>query len=81
MPIRVLGRPTLNVGWLRGGLNINSVPDEARFGLDVRLVPGVDPERLLERFEKATAGEVTFEGSRHLRPRFGPSQAIPGSPA
>jgi len=57
----VLGRPTLNVGWLRGGLNINSVPDEARMGLDVRLVPGIGGERLLERFEQATAGEVTFE--------------------
>jgi succinyl-diaminopimelate desuccinylase len=56
-----LGRPTLNAGWLRGGININSVPDEARFGLDVRLVPGVSRERLMERFEKAAAGEVSFE--------------------
>jgi succinyl-diaminopimelate desuccinylase len=57
----VLGRPTLNIGWLRGGLNINSVPDEARFGLDVRLVPGVERDRLLARFEVATGGEVAFD--------------------
>jgi succinyl-diaminopimelate desuccinylase len=57
----VLGRPTINVGWLRGGLNINSVPDEARFGVDVRLVPGIDRERLVQRFNEATGGEVTFE--------------------
>jgi succinyl-diaminopimelate desuccinylase len=57
----LLGRPTLNVGWLHGGLNTNSVPDEARFGLDIRIVPGVDPQEFLERFEKATAGEATFE--------------------
>jgi succinyl-diaminopimelate desuccinylase len=57
----VLGPPTLNVGWLHGGINTNSVPDEARFGLDVRLVPGVEPEALIARFEEATAGEVTFE--------------------
>ncbi|MGO9487072.1 MAG: M20 family metallopeptidase [Rhodomicrobium sp.] len=57
----LLGRPTLSVGWLRGGINTNSVPDEARFGLDIRLVPGVDPQALIERLEKATAGEVTFE--------------------
>ncbi len=56
-----LGRPTLSVGWLHGGLNTNSVPDEARFGMDVRLVPGCDPARLMERFDKAVAGEVTFE--------------------
>jgi succinyl-diaminopimelate desuccinylase len=49
------------VGWLRGGLNVNSVPDEARFGIDVRLVPGADPKRLLERFNAAVSGEVTFE--------------------
>lgn len=57
----LLGRPTLSVGWLHGGINTNSVPDEARFGLDIRLVPGIDPHALIERLEKATAGEVTFE--------------------
>lgn len=57
----VLGTPTLNVGWLHGGINVNSVPDEARMGLDVRLVPGAGRERLLEAFRQATAGEVTFE--------------------
>ncbi len=57
----VLGPPTLNVGWMHGGINTNSVPDEARFGLDVRLVPGADPLALIERFEQAAAGDVTFE--------------------
>jgi succinyl-diaminopimelate desuccinylase len=57
----VLGRPTLNIGWLRGGLNVNSVPDEARFGIDVRIVPGVSREELLQRFIAATAGSVEFE--------------------
>ena len=57
----VLGHPTLNIGWFRGGLNINSVPDEARFGVDVRLVPGVDRSQLLQRFTDATSGEVAFE--------------------
>ncbi len=57
----VLGRPTLNIGWLRGGLNINSVPDEARFGIDVRLVPGVDRETMLKRFDEATGGTIAFE--------------------
>jgi succinyl-diaminopimelate desuccinylase len=58
---QVLGRPTLNVGWLRGGINVNSVPDEARFGIDIRLVPGVDREMLLGRLRHATAGDVAFE--------------------
>ena len=46
---------------MSGGINVNSVPDEARLGVDVRLVPGVDRERLIERFRKATGGGVTFE--------------------
>ncbi len=57
----VLGRPTLNVGWFRGGLNINSVPDEARFGVDVRLVPGVDPGRLLQQFRERAGSDIEFE--------------------
>ena len=36
-----IGAPTLNIGWLRGGMNVNSVPDEARFGIDIRMVPNI----------------------------------------
>jgi succinyl-diaminopimelate desuccinylase len=36
----VLGTPTLNVGTIHGGLNINSVPDRAAIGIDIRTVPG-----------------------------------------
>ena len=45
----LMGQPTLNVGTVRGGLNINSVPDEATIGVDVRSVPGQDHAALLER--------------------------------
>jgi len=38
----VMGKPTLNVGTIHGGLNTNSVPDEARITLDTRTVPGID---------------------------------------
>jgi len=57
----VLGPPTLNVGWLRGGININSVPDEARFGLDIRLVPGIDRDALLSRLQSIAGNDVAFE--------------------
>lgn len=43
----VLGRPTLNVGRLEGGLNLNSVPDSAVLGIDLRLVPGQSGELVL----------------------------------
>ncbi|MBC8023332.1 MAG: M20 family metallopeptidase [Burkholderiales bacterium] len=38
----VMGNPTMNVGTIRGGLNTNSVPDEARITIDTRTVPGID---------------------------------------
>jgi succinyl-diaminopimelate desuccinylase len=57
----VLGMPTLNVGWLRGGINVNSVPDEARLGIDLRIVPGLDRAKLVERLAKATGGNITLE--------------------
>jgi len=41
-PDPVMGTPTLNVGYLRGGLNINSVPDEAAVGVDIRTIRGQD---------------------------------------
>ncbi|SAK80523.1 M20 family metallopeptidase [Caballeronia ptereochthonis] len=37
-----MGTPTLNVGTIRGGLNINSVPDHTEFTVDIRTVPGIE---------------------------------------
>ena len=42
-----LGRPTLNVGRIEGGLNLNSVPDSAMLGIDLRTVPGQSSELVL----------------------------------
>lgn len=41
-PHAVLGTPTLNVGTITGGLNINSVPDHCAIGIDIRTIPGQD---------------------------------------
>ena len=35
-----LGGPSINVGSLHGGLNVNSVPDAAAVEIDIRTVPG-----------------------------------------
>jgi succinyl-diaminopimelate desuccinylase len=51
----VMGKPTMNVGTIRGGLNTNSVPDEARITLDTRTVPGVDHVHLCKSLEKLVA--------------------------
>jgi succinyl-diaminopimelate desuccinylase len=47
-PHPVLGGPTLNVGTIRGGLNINSVPDRTVIGVDIRTVPGMTHAAIIE---------------------------------
>jgi succinyl-diaminopimelate desuccinylase len=47
----VMGKPTLNVGTIRGGLNTNSVPDEARITVDTRTVPGIDHGHLCKSLQ------------------------------
>jgi succinyl-diaminopimelate desuccinylase len=54
------GEPTLNVGWFHGGMNVNSVPDEARIGIDIRVVPGLDEAALFAALEDLAQGEMTF---------------------
>ncbi|HZZ94560.1 MAG TPA: M20 family metallopeptidase [Usitatibacter sp.] len=51
----VMGKPTLNVGTIRGGLNTNSVPDEARITVDTRTVPGIDHVHLCQSLESLLA--------------------------
>ncbi|MES1931832.1 succinyl-diaminopimelate desuccinylase [Salinisphaera shabanensis T35B1] len=45
-PHEVLGRDTLNVGTIAGGLNMNSVPDVCRIGIDIRTTPGASHDEI-----------------------------------
>lgn len=40
-PHPLMKQPTLNVGRIEGGLNINSVPDRTRFDVDIRSAPNL----------------------------------------
>ncbi|HLX22018.1 MAG TPA: M20 family metallopeptidase [Usitatibacter sp.] len=51
----VMGKPTMNVGTIRGGLNTNSVPDEARITLDTRTVPGIEHGHLCKSLQSLLA--------------------------
>ena len=59
-PHPVLGSPTLNVGTISGGLNINSVPDGVTVGIDIRTIPDLKHEDLLERLTEYLGEEVTL---------------------
>jgi succinyl-diaminopimelate desuccinylase len=53
-----LGRPTLNVGTIAGGININSVPDRCRAGIDIRSIPGQAHHSLMTQLQQALGEEV-----------------------
>ena len=45
---RLLGKPTISVGLIRGGILVNVVPDSCEAQLDLRIVKGQTPESLLK---------------------------------
>ena len=56
-PHELLGRSTLNVGTMEGGLNLNSVPDRARFTIDVRTLPEQDHAQILSGLQGYLGGD------------------------
>jgi succinyl-diaminopimelate desuccinylase len=67
-PHPLLGAPTLNVGTVSGGINVNSVPDRARAGLDVRIVPGLDADTVAAQLRAAAGDDVRIETRLALAP-------------
>jgi succinyl-diaminopimelate desuccinylase len=53
-----LGVPTLNVGTMKGGMNLNSVPDCAEFTIDIRTIPGQDHRTLVSSLQSYLGDEV-----------------------
>ena len=56
----VMGGPTLNVGWVHGGQNINSVPDHAEVGVDIRTIPAQSHARIEEEIRSYLGAEATI---------------------
>ena len=57
-PHPILGRPTLNVGTISGGLNINSVPDLTKILIDIRTIPGQDNEAIHRHLQQHLGEDV-----------------------
>jgi succinyl-diaminopimelate desuccinylase len=47
----VMGKPTMNVATIHGGLNTNSVPDSTKLTVDMRTVPGISHPHLCHALE------------------------------
>ena len=57
----VLGKPTLNVGTVHGGININSVPDRAEVGIDIRTLPDQDHGDLCAHLSSYLGDDIAVE--------------------
>ncbi|WP_414439730.1 M20 family metallopeptidase [Burkholderia sp. 22PA0106] len=58
----LLGHPSLNVGTVSGGVNINSVPDAATFSIDIRTV-GASHDALVDRLGSYLGQKVRLSAS------------------
>lgn len=61
LPHPVLGAPTLNVGVIAGGLNVNSVPDACIVEIDIRTIPEQKHAQILERLREELGEDVALE--------------------
>lgn len=57
-PHPVLGAPTLNVGTITGGINVNSVPDRTEFTIDIRTVPPQNAVRVYRALQDHLGPEI-----------------------
>jgi succinyl-diaminopimelate desuccinylase len=64
----LLGFPTINVGKMSGGMNINSVPDHAEFTIDIRSTTGSDHAKILAGLATELGNETTLETLVDLKP-------------
>ncbi len=67
---RLMGSPTLNVGNFFGGMNINSVPDSARIGIDIRTVAGMNHADVKARVQEAIGPDLELNTMVDVGPVF-----------
>lgn len=56
----LLGRTTLSVGTFRGGSKTNIVPDHCEATIDIRVIPGADPDWIVSLIRDASPGLDVF---------------------
>lgn len=54
----LMGRASMSVGTIHGGINVNSVPDHAAFEVDFRTVPGMEHDELRTDLVRLLGDEV-----------------------
>ncbi len=56
-----LGRPALSVTQIAGGASINIIPDRCSAGVDIRLLPAMEPEDMAARILEVVDGRAEVE--------------------
>lgn len=67
-PDPLLGSPSINVGTVAGGMNVNSVPDFAEFTVDIRSISERSHDRTMEQISSYLGDAVTLEAFVDLKP-------------
>lgn len=64
----LLGRPTVQITGMKGGIAPNMIPDDAEICMDIRTIPGITRKEVIywidqetEKYYKHTQGKVTIE--------------------
>lgn len=63
----LLGSPTLNIGTISGGININSVPDKVTIGIDIRTISGMDHHQIQKSLQTVLGQDVEIKLLRVAR--------------
>jgi len=64
----IMGKATLNVGTISGGLNLNSVPDRAHLEIDIRTTPEQDNTPIFQHVTQLLGEEVSLSKIMDLPP-------------
>ncbi len=70
-----MGPATVNVGTLNGGVRTNLVADSAEMTLDIRLVPGVTADDMIDHVRRLAGPDVTIETLLHRAAVYSPPTA------
>lgn len=57
----LLGFPTINVGQISGGMNLNSVPDHAEFTIDIRTTKKINHAEIIQRLKEELGEEASIK--------------------
>jgi succinyl-diaminopimelate desuccinylase len=60
-PHPLLSEPTFTVGTIQGGVTINVIPDVCEAEVDIRLLPGMDYQKVVQQVRELGKGRVEVE--------------------